>query len=68
MQLALGAGVRSRSCVGATEILLGAATREVQPVTTLDGKPVGDGKPGPVWRKLYDAYQAYKREVAGTPW
>jgi D-alanine transaminase len=53
---------------GADEILLGAATREVQPVTSLDGKPVGTGKPGPVWRKLYDAYQAYKKEVAGTPW
>ncbi|HEX6636509.1 MAG TPA: D-amino acid aminotransferase [Steroidobacteraceae bacterium] len=53
---------------GAEEILLGAATREVQPVTSLDGKPVGTGKPGPVWRKLYDAYQAYKKEVAGTPW
>jgi D-alanine transaminase len=52
----------------ADEILLGAATREIQPVTMLDGKPVGDGKPGPVWRKLYDAYQAYKRELAGTPW
>jgi D-alanine transaminase len=52
----------------ATEILLGAATREVQPVTTLDGIPVGDGKPGPVWRKLHDAFQAYKRELARTPW
>jgi D-alanine transaminase len=52
----------------ADEILLGAATREVQPVTRLDGKPVGGGKPGPVWRKLYDAYQAYKRELAGSPW
>ena len=52
----------------ASEILLGAATREVQPITTLDGKPVGTGKPGPVWRKLYDAYQAYKRELAGKPW
>src|SRR5689334_18685790 len=52
----------------ASEILLGAATREVQPVTTLDGKPVGDGKPGPVWRRLFDAFQAYKRELAGTPW
>jgi D-alanine transaminase len=52
----------------ATEILLGAATREVQPITSLDGKPVGSGKPGPVWRKLYDAYQAFKRELAGTPW
>jgi D-alanine transaminase len=53
---------------GAQEILLGAATREVQPVTALDGKPVGTGKPGPVWRKLYDAYQAYKRGLAGTEW
>jgi len=52
----------------ADEILLGAATREVQPVSLLDGKPVGTGKPGPVWRKLYDAYQAYKRELAGSPW
>jgi D-alanine transaminase len=53
---------------GAEEILLGAATREVQPVTSLDGKPVGGGKPGPVWRKLHEAYQAYKKELAGTPW
>jgi len=52
----------------ADEILLGAATREVQPVTSLDGKPVGSGKPGPVWRKLHDAFQACKRELAGTPW
>jgi len=69
------AGVQWRSVAvseaelrSADEILLGAATREVQPVTTLDGKPVGSGKPGAVWRKLYDAYQAYKLEIAGTPW
>jgi D-alanine transaminase len=62
------APVSERELRGASEILLGAATREVQPVTSLDGKPVGTGKPGPVWRKLHDAYQAYKREVAGTPW
>jgi D-alanine transaminase len=68
-------GVRWRSATvseaelrGASEILLGAATREVQPVTRLDGKPVGTGKPGPVWRKLWDAYQDYKRDLAGTPW
>jgi D-alanine transaminase len=52
----------------AEEILLGAATREVQPVTRLDGKAVGNGKPGPVWRKLWDGYQDYKRGVAGTAW
>jgi len=52
----------------ADEVLLGAATREVQPVTTLDGRPVGTGKPGPIWRKLWNAYQQYKRDIAGTPW
>jgi D-alanine transaminase len=74
-EIADKAGVKWRSVPvaeaelrSASEILLGAATREVQPVTTLDGRPVGSGKPGAVWRKLYDAYQAYKREVAGTPW
>jgi len=74
-EVAKQAGVHWRSVAvteaelhAASEILLGAATREVQPVTSLDGKPVGTGKPGPVWRKLYDAYQAYKREIAGTPW
>jgi D-alanine transaminase len=45
----------------ADEIWLGAATREVQPVTRLDGHPVGTGTPGPVWRKVYDAWQQLKR-------
>jgi len=74
-EIAGQAGVKWRSADvteaelrAADEILLGAATREVQPITLLDGKPVGSGKPGPVWRKLYDAYQAYKRKLAGTPW
>ena len=53
---------------GATEIWISAATREIQPVTTLDGRPVGAGKPGPLWRRVYDELQAYKRELAGTPW
>jgi D-alanine transaminase len=45
----------------ADEIWLGAATREVQPVTKLDGIAVGTGKPGPLWRRVYDAYQKLKR-------
>jgi D-alanine transaminase len=74
-EIAEQAGVRWRAAAvseselrAADEILLGAATREVQPISLLDGKPVGSGKPGPVWRKLHDAYQAYKRGLAGTPW
>lgn len=47
---------------GADEIWLAAATREVQPVTQLDGEPVGSGKPGPLWKRVYAAYQTLKRE------
>jgi D-alanine transaminase len=52
----------------ADEIWLSAATREVQPVTALDGRAVGSGRPGPLWRRLYDELQRYKQELAGTPW
>jgi D-alanine transaminase len=53
---------------GAEEIWMSASTREVQAVTTLDGRAVGSGKPGPLWRRVYDELQRYKRELAGTPW
>ena len=52
----------------ADEIWISAATREVQPVTKLDGKPVGTGKPGPLWRRFFEQWQRYKRELAGQPW
>jgi D-alanine transaminase len=53
---------------GADEIWLSSAAREVVPVTTLDGVAVGSGQPGPVWRRIYDELQQYKRELAGQPW
>jgi len=46
----------------ADEIWLAAATREVQPVTRLDGRPVGGGRPGPLWRRVYDAWQQLKSD------
>jgi D-alanine transaminase len=52
----------------AEEVWISAATREVQPVTNLDGRPVGSGKPGPLWRRVYDQWQRYKRELANRPW
>ncbi len=54
----------------ADEILISSATKEVLPVTDLDGRPVGDGKPGPVYAALYAAYQrakAREAERAGAP-
>jgi len=48
----------------ADEILLSSATKEILPVTTLDGDAVGHGalrgKPGPVYGRLYEAYQRAK--------
>ncbi|WP_019142156.1 D-amino acid aminotransferase [Noviherbaspirillum massiliense] len=44
----------------ADEVLLSSASKEVLPVVTIDGKTIGSGKPGPVFRKLYAAYQAAK--------
>jgi D-alanine transaminase len=52
----------------ADEVWISAATREVQPVTLLDGHVVGTGRPGPLWRRVYEGLQRYKRELAGTPW
>ena len=52
----------------AAEVWISAATREVQPVTSLDGRPVGSGRPGPLWKRVYDELQGYKRELSGQPW
>jgi len=48
---------------GADELLLTSSTREVLAVTTLDGKTVGDGRPGAMFARLYELYQTFKREV-----
>ena len=48
----------------ADELLLSSATKEVLPVTLLDGKKVGTGLPGKVYAKLYATYQQAKQEQA----
>jgi D-alanine transaminase len=47
----------------AQEIWLTSSTKEVLAVTTLDGRAVGDGKPGAVFRRMYALYQDYKNTV-----
>jgi D-alanine transaminase len=46
--------------MNADELVLSSATKEVLPITQLDGKPVGDGQPGPIYTALYAGYQAAK--------
>lgn len=42
----------------ADELLVTSATKEVLPILSLDGKPVGSGKPGPVYAQLRAGYDA----------
>ena len=51
----------------ADEIWLSFATRGLLPVTSLDGEPVGTGRPGPLFKRLHAAFLDYIRELAGTP-
>jgi branched-subunit amino acid aminotransferase/4-amino-4-deoxychorismate lyase len=51
----------------AGEGFLTSTTIELLPVTALDGKPVGEGRPGPVWRTLAAAYRRLVAEETGVP-
>lgn len=44
----------------AEEIWISSSTREIFPVTELDGIKTGSGLPGPQWRKVYELYQQHK--------
>jgi len=55
---------------GADELILSSASKEVLPVVTLDGKAIGNGRPGPIYQSLYAAYQQAKQrnaEKQGAP-
>lgn len=47
----------------ADEVWMTSSTREVLAITQLDGKPVGSGSPGPVFRRMHELYQEYKATV-----
>ena len=55
--------ILKKELFGADELLLTSSTREVLAVTTLDGKAIGDGRPGAMFARLYELYQTFKREV-----
>lgn len=47
----------------ADEIWISSSTKEIMPVIQLDNKPVADGKPGPIARKMFQIFQDYKRQL-----
>jgi D-alanine transaminase len=55
--------VREAEVRGADEVWLTSSSKEILAVVQLDGKPVGEGRPGPLFRKAYASYQDFKRRV-----
>lgn len=69
LDLARGAGIPLReeeltreALLGADEAILSSTTIEVVPVVAADGKPIGSGRPGPLFARLEAAF----REAVGT--
>lgn len=52
--------------LGADELWLSSSTKEVLAITTVDGKPLGGGTPGPVFRRIWEVFQLHKPKAAAT--
>jgi D-alanine transaminase len=51
----------------AQELWLSSSTREVLAITRLDDATVGDGRPGPVFRRMYGLFQELKAQLRRAP-
>lgn len=51
--------------LSADEMWLSSSTKEVLAVTSVDGSPFANGMPGPVFRRMYELFQASKRRSQG---
>ena len=74
LELAQAAGIRHEvreiseaELRSAQEVWLTSSTREVLAITRLDDTPVGNGKPGPMFSRMYALYQDYKNRVMRLP-
>jgi len=47
----------------ADELWLSSSTKEVLPIVQLDGRPIGNGRPGPIYARMDKGYQQFKTEV-----
>ncbi len=52
--------ISQEQLLNAQEIWITSSTREVAAAVELDGKPVGNGRPGDWWQQMNTWYQAYK--------
>ena len=56
--------VAHAEALDADEMWLSSSTKEVLAVSTIDGRPVGNGAPGPVFRRVWEAFQARKKAAS----
>ena len=47
----------------ADEVWVTSSSKEILAIVELDGKRIGDGRPGPVFRRMYQLYQEFKQKV-----
>jgi D-alanine transaminase len=50
----------------ADEVWVTSSSKEVLAIVELDGKRIGDGRPGPVFRRMHQLYQEFKQKVMRT--
>src|SRR5262249_48779898 len=69
LRLAARAGIAVREHVlkrddlgQVSELFLTGTTSEVLPIVRVDGRPVGEGRPGPITRRLQQVYAEAVRE------
>ena len=58
--------LRPEALYGADEAFITSSIREVMPVVTVDGGPIGDGKPGPITKRLRAGYLQAVAEATGA--
>jgi len=59
--------VEAREISNCDEVWIASAGRGVLPVTSVDGEPVGEGAPGPLWQEMHARLQRHLDDIAATP-
>jgi D-alanine transaminase len=59
--------LESREIENCDELWIASAGRGVLPVTRVDGRRVGSGRPGPLWAAMHDRLQRHLDDIAATP-
>ena len=64
---ALERAIQVEELVQADEVFFTGTTTEIRPCVSIDGRDVGDGEPGPLTRRLFDAFCRETGVGAGAP-